>query len=37
MRCDETNMKMKIMVVSCFFQARRYGASFGRGHFSILV
>lgn len=38
MRCDETNRKMKTMVVLCFFfQARRYGASFGRGDFSILV
>lgn len=37
MRCDETNRKMKMMVVSCFFQARRYGAPFGRGDFSILV
>lgn len=35
MRCDETNRKMKMMVVLCFsfFQARRYGASFGRGVF----
>lgn len=35
MRCDETNRKMKMMVVLCFlfFQARRYGASFGRGDF----
>lgn len=33
MRCDETNRKMKMMVVLCFFfQARRYGASF-RGYF----
>lgn len=39
MGCDETNRKMNMMVVLCFSfcQARRYGASFGRGDFSILV
>lgn len=37
MRCDETNRKMKMMVVLCFFQARRRGVCSGGGNFSILV
>lgn len=37
MRCDETNRKMKKMVVLCFFQARRCGVCSGGGNFSILA